>query len=141
MGMFKDLFKLTREAQELKRNTPTPSMSEMIGQAREAIEDINAQQAASPEILANGIPGTAIIREMGTPERGATYFNLMLDLEVHPRTRDPYRIANEYMVPAAAQLEPGVELAVMIDPDDPAKIAIDWDKAPEGPPLGQVRPL
>lgn len=141
MGMFKDLFNLTREAQELKRNTPTPSMGEMIGQAREVVEDMNAQQAAAPEILANGIPGTAILREMGTPERGAAYFNLMLDLEVHPRTRDPYRLANDYMVPATAHLEPGVELAVMIDPNDPARIAIDWDNAPLGPQMGQVRPL
>jgi hypothetical protein len=30
MGMFKDMFKLTREAQQLKKNTPTPSMGEMV---------------------------------------------------------------------------------------------------------------
>ena len=113
MGMFQDLFKLTREAQELKRNTPTPSMGEMVGQMREAVEDINAQQADAGRLLAEGVPGTAIIREMGTPERGAAWFNLMLDLEVHPRTREPYRVANEYLVPAAAHLEQGVELPVM----------------------------
>ena len=77
---------------------------------------------------------------MGTPERGAAWFNLMLDLEVHPRTREPYRIANEYLVPSAAHLEEGVELPVMIDPDDPAKLAIDWGNAPEGPALGEIRP-
>lgn len=141
MGMFKDLFKLTREAQELKRNTPMPSMGEMVGQMRETVESINAQQADSGRLLAEGLPGTAIIREMGVPERGATWFNLMLDLEVHPRTRDPYRIANEYLVPAAVPLELGLELRVMIDPTDPAKLAIDWDNAPRGPELGQIRPL
>ncbi len=141
MGMFKDLFKLTREAQELKRNTPTPSMGEMVGQLRETVEGINAQQGDSARLLAEGIPGTAIIREMGTPERGATWFNLMLDLEVHPRTRDPYRVANEYLVPGAVPLEPGLELPVMIDPDDPAKLAIDWGRAPQGPALGQIRPV
>lgn len=139
--MFKDMFKLTREAQELKRNTPTPSMGEMVGQMRETVENINAQQADSGRLLAEGMPGKAIIREMGTPERGSTWFNLMLDLEVHPRTRDPYRVANEYLVPQAAHLEPGTELPVKIDPRDPAKIAIDWDKAPRGPAMGQVRPL
>ena len=107
MGMFKDLFKLTREAQELKRNTPTPSMGEMVGQLRETVEGINAQQGDSARLLAEGIPGTAIIREMGTPERGATWFNLMLDLEVHPRTRDPYRVANEYLVPGAVPTRAG----------------------------------
>ncbi len=104
--MFKDMFKLTREAQQLKRNTPTPSMGEMVGQMRETVEQMNAQQADSGRLLAEGKPGKAIIREMGTPERGATWFNLTLDLEVHPRTDAPYRVANEYLAPAAVPLTP-----------------------------------
>jgi hypothetical protein len=141
MGMFKDLFKLTREAKELKRNTPTPSMGEMVGQMRETVESINAQQADSGRVLAEGTPATAIIRDLGTPERGAAWFNLMLDLEVRPTIGRPYRIANEYLVPASAQLEEGVELPVRVDANDPAKIAIDWDNAPEGPSLGEIRPV
>jgi hypothetical protein len=141
MGMFKDLFKLTREAQELKRNTPTPSMGEMVGRLRQTVEQINTQQGDSARLLAEGIPGTAIIREMGTPERGAAWFNLMLDLEVHPTTRDPYRVANEYLVPAAVPLAPGLELPVKIDPDDAVKLAIDWDNASQGPAMGQIRPV
>jgi hypothetical protein len=141
MGMFKDMFKLTREAQELKRNTPTPSMGEMVGQMRETIAGLNAQQADSGRLLAEGLPGRAIIREMGVPERGAAWFNLKLDLEVHPETRAPYRVANEYLVPGAVALAPGLELAVRIDPGDPAKIAIDWDAAQRGPGLGEIRPV
>jgi hypothetical protein len=141
MGMFKDLFKLTREAKELKRNTPTPSMGEMVGQMRETVESINAQQADSGRVLAEGTPATAVIRDLGTPERGAAWFNLMLDLEVRPTIGRPYRIANEYLVPASAQLEEGVELPVRVDANDPAKIAIDWDNAPEGPSLGEIRPV
>jgi hypothetical protein len=141
MGMFKDLFKLTREAKELKRNTPTPSMGEMVGQMRETVESMNAQQADSGRVLAEGTPATAVIRDLGTPERGAAWFNLMLDLEVRPTIGRPYRIANEYLVPASAQLEPGVELPVRVDANDPAKIAIDWGNAPEGPPLGEIRPV
>ena len=141
MGMFKDMFKLTREAQELKRNTPTPSMGEMVGQMREAVEGLNAQQADSQRLLAEGIPGRAIVREIGTPERGAAWFNLMLDLEVHPSTREPYRVANEYLVPAAVPLAPGLELPVRIDPDDRAKIAIDWDNVQRGPAMGEIRPV
>jgi hypothetical protein len=140
MGMFKDLFKLTREAKELKRNTPTPSMGEMVGQMRESLESLNAQQADSASVLAEGTPATAIIREIGTPARGAAWFNLMLDLEVRPAVGRPYRVANEYLVPAVARLEPGVELPVRVAPDDPAKIAIDWDNAPQGPQLGEIRP-
>jgi len=140
MGMFKDLFKVTREAKELKRNTPTPSMGEMVGQMRETVESINAQQADSGRVLAEGTPATAVIRDLGTPARGAAWFNLMLDLEVRPTIGRPYRVANEYLVPASAQLEPGVELPVRVDANDPAKVAIDWDSAPQGPSLGQIRP-
>jgi hypothetical protein len=141
MGMIKDLFKLTREAKELKRNTPTPSMGEMVGQMRETVENINAQQADSSRVLAEGTPATAIIRDLGTPERGAAWFNLMLDLEVRPAIGRPYRVANEYLVPASARLEPGVELPVRVDAGDPAKIAIDWGNAPQGPALGEIRPV
>jgi hypothetical protein len=141
MGMFKDMFKLTRQAQELKRNVDTPSMGEMVKQASEQLENINRQQAGQGQVLAEGVPGKAIIREMGTPERGATWFNLTLDLEVHPSTRDPYRVANEYLVPQAAKLAVGTELPVRIDPNDPAKIAIDWGSVAEGPPLGEIRPV
>lgn len=140
MGI-RDLFKLSREAKELKRNTPTPTTGGMIRQAREAIAQVNEMQRGSSELLAEGVPARAIVREMGTPSRHAKYFNLMLDLEVHPRTGEPYRIANEFMVPASAQLRPGTELAVRIDPADRAKLVIDWDGSPQGPPLGEVRPL
>jgi hypothetical protein len=141
MGMIRDLLRLNREAKELRRNTPTPSMGEMVGQMREMVEDINVQQADSGRVLAEGIPATAIIRDMGTPARGAAWFNLMLDLEVRPATRQPYRVANEYLVPAGAQLEEGVELPVRVDANDPARIAIDWENAPRGPSLGQIRPV
>ncbi|MQA73452.1 MAG: hypothetical protein GEU88_03710 [Solirubrobacterales bacterium] len=140
MGI-RDLFKLTREARELRHNTPTPSMGGMLGRVRETVADLNAQRADSSRLLAEGIPGTAVIRDMGTPARGAAWFSLMLDLEVHPRTREPYRVANQYLVPARARLEPGVELPVRIDADDPSRIAIDWDRAPQGPQPGEIRPL
>ena len=141
MGMFKDMFKLTRQAKELKRNTPMPSMGEMVKQTSEMLEGFNQQQAGKDEVLSTGLPGKAIIRDMGTPERGAMWFNLTLDLEVHPSTREPYRVANEHLVPQAANLGIGVELPVRIDPDDPAKIAIDWDNADKGPQPGQIRPV
>ena len=141
MGTMRDLFKLTRESQKLRKNTPTPSMGEMLGQAREAVESLNAQQEGSAELLSAGLPGTAIVRELGTPARGAAWFNLTLDLEVHPRTGRPYRLANEFLVPADARLAPGVELPVRIDPEDQAKVAIDWESVPRGPSLGEVRPL
>jgi hypothetical protein len=34
-----------------------------------------------------------------------------------------------------------VELPVRVDAGDPAKIAIDWGNAPQGPALGEIRPV
>jgi hypothetical protein len=78
---------------------------------------------------------------MGPPQRGAAWFNLQLDFEVHPSTRDPYMVAVEILVPQAANLVPGAELPVRIDPNDPAKIAVDWDKVDKGPQLGEIKPV
>lgn len=142
MGAFRDLFKLTREARELQKSFPMPSIGESISAMRETVEAINDQQGDSARLLAEGLPGTAIVRELGVAQPDANWFNQMLDLEVHPSTRAPYRIANEYLVPQAARLAVGSELQVRIDPDDAAKLAIDWSSSigPE-PELGRVRPL
>jgi hypothetical protein len=75
MGMLKDMFKLTREAQQLKKHTPMPSMGEMVKQARTQLEAMNEQQADQNQTLTEGIPGKAIVRGMGTPARGAKWFN------------------------------------------------------------------
>jgi hypothetical protein len=145
VGMIRDLFGLTRDARKLQQDMTQsgqiPSMRELVGQARGQLAEFGQMQSEAPRILAEGVPATAIIRDMGTPERGAAWFNLVLDLEVHPRTGQAYRVANDYLVPAAAHLEPGVELSVRVDPDDRSKIAIEWDNAPEGPKLGEIRPV
>jgi hypothetical protein len=44
------------------------------------------------------------------------------------------------MVPAGATIGQGVALPIKIDPDDPAKIAIDWDSAQQAPE-GRSGPL
>jgi hypothetical protein len=44
MGMFKDMFKLTRQAQELKRTTPTPGMGDMLKQASAQMEQLQEMQ-------------------------------------------------------------------------------------------------
>jgi hypothetical protein len=76
----------------------------------------------------------------GTPERGAQWFNMDIDLEVHVSGRRPYRVNNMYLVPAGATIGQGVTLPIKVDPNDPSKIAIDWDGAQRAPGRGEVRP-
>jgi hypothetical protein len=81
MGMFKDMFKLTHQAQELKRTTPTPGMGDMLKQASAQMEQLQEMQSGSSAVLQHGQPGTGIVRAMGTPARGAQWFNLGIDLQ------------------------------------------------------------
>jgi putative oligomerization/nucleic acid binding protein len=156
VGLFKgmkDLSNLTKQAKELQRQQQQEAgykpgmrgsfqqMGDMIGQANEMMADIGDSQGERTQLLANGIAGQGVIVAHGTPERGAQWFNLDIDLEIHVSGRQPYRVNNMYMVPAGATLGPGVTLPVKVDPNDPSKIAIDWESAQTAPQRGEVRPV
>jgi hypothetical protein len=156
VGLFKgmkDMAGMTKQAKELQRQQQEQAgykpglggqmaqMGDMMSQANEQLAELTGQSGDRQRILADGIAGTAVIVGMGTPARGAQQFNLDLDLEVHVSGRAPYRVANQYIVPASAPLGQGVTLPVKVDPDDQAKIAIDWDNVATGPAPGEVRPV
>ena len=156
MGLFKsmkDLSSLTKQAKQLQNQQQAEmgykpgfagqmqQMGDLISQGNEQLAELTGNQGERGQILAEGIAGTATIVGMGTPARGAQWFNLDLDLEVNVPGRQAYRVANSFMVPAAASLGPGVALPVKVDQNDPAKIAIDWDSAPAAPAAGEVRPV
>jgi Short C-terminal domain len=149
----KDLASLTKQGKEMQRQQQQEAgykpgfggqmqqMGDMISQTNEMLGELNKQGGDEQRILAQGIDGTAVIVAMGTPARGAQRFNLDLDLEVHVSGRAPYRVANQYIVPASAPLGQGVTLPVKVDPNDQAKIAIVWDRVAKGPARGEARPV
>jgi hypothetical protein len=155
VGLFKsmkDLTKMTQEAKQLQRQQQQEAgykpgmagsfeqMGDLVSDATEQLGDLAGQSADAPRILAEGIAGQGVIVGMGTPARGAATFNLDIDLEVHIPGRKPYQVSNQYIVPRTAMLGQGVSLPIKVDPNDPAKIAIDWDSAQKAPAEGQVRP-
>ena len=154
MGLFKsmkDLSKLTKEAQDLQAQRQAEAgykpgfggqmqqMGDLISEATDQVTNLAESEGDRPRILAEGTAGQGVIVGMGTPIRGAKEFNLQIDMEVHVPGKAPYRVNNEYLVPATAMLGQGVSLPIKVDPNDPAKIAIDWDSAQKGPAKGQVR--
>ena len=156
MGLFKsmkDLSSLTKQAKELQRQQQQDAgykpgmrgsfqqMGDMLSQANEQLADLTDSSGERAQILTDGIPGQGVIVAHGTPERGAQWFNLDIDMEIHVSGRQPYRVNNQYMVPAGATLGQGVTLPVKVDPNDPAKIAIDWEAARTAPQRGDVRPV
>jgi hypothetical protein len=112
----------------------------MVKQASEQLSQIQQGEKDGPRILAEGQAGKGIIREMGTPARGASMYNIDLDLEVHVGSLSPYRVMNQYIVPSSANLAVGVELPIKVDREDPSRIMIDWDSVDERPTHGEIRP-
>ncbi len=141
MGLFKDLFSLTRNARELQRSFPMPPISESISQMNAQVEALNAQRADSSRVMTEGVAATATVVELGPAQPDANIYNQVIDLEIRPRTGSAYRVANEYLVPRAANLAVGDVLQVRVDGEDRAKIAIDWEAVDPGPPLGEIRPV
>ncbi len=155
MGLFKsmkDMAEVTKSAKQLQEQQQREAgykpglggqmaqMGDMIGQANEQLKDLTEDQGEGTGLLANGIDGEGVVIGHGTPARGAQWFNMDIDMEIHVSGRKPYRINNQYMVPAGATLGPGVKLPVKVDPDDQTKIAIDWQNAGQAPARGEVRP-
>jgi hypothetical protein len=148
----KDLSSLTKDAKQLQRQQQQEAgykpgfggqmqqMGDMLSQAKDQLADLTDSSGERAQILANGISGQGVIVAHGTPERGAQWFNLDIDMEVHVSGRQPYRVNNQYMVPAGATLGQGVTLPIKVDQNDPSKIAIDWESAQQAPAHGEVRP-
>ncbi len=114
MGLFKgmkDMAKLTKQANELQDQQQEQAgykpglggsmaqMGDMLSDATEQMAELTDQSGDQSRLLTEGIAAQGVIVGMGTPARGATTFNLDIDLEVHVPGRAPYRVANQYMVP------------------------------------------
>jgi Short C-terminal domain len=154
VGLFKsmkDLSGLTKQAKQLQRQQQQEAgykpgfrgqmqqMGDMISEANEQLADLTGASGDREQILVNGLPGQGVVVAHGTPERGAQWFNMDIDLEVHVSGRRPYRVNNMYMVPTGGTIGQGVTLPIKVDPSDPSKIAIDWDASQRAPERGEVR--
>lgn len=81
---------------------------------------------AELKLMQEGESATATVLTAPEPvdQTGA---RLALKLEVHPETGSPYPV--DCTTPAlhpAAELKPGDFLRVMVDPNDPSHVAVDW---------------
>ena len=156
MGLFKsmkDMAELTKQGKDLQEKQQKDAgykpgmggmmsqMGDMVGQANEQLKELNDQSGDGSRLLAEGIAGQGVIVSHGVPARGAQWFNMDIELEVHVSGRQAYRVNNQYMVPSGATIGQGVTLPIKVDPEDPAKIAIDWQNAGAKPARGEVQPV
>jgi hypothetical protein len=78
-------------------------------------------------VLKHGTPGRATIVAASVPARGASMFNMAMTLQVYVEGRSPYEVEGQWMVKASDTEALSGSIPVKVDPDEPDKVAIDWD--------------
>jgi uncharacterized protein YukE len=96
---------------------------------RGAFKDIGAlaDDRGEHEVMEKGTPAKAVCKGFAEPVPGEK-FAMHIPLEVHPPGGSPYDV--DYVFPTSrmkAAISVGMELPVKIHPDDPQRIAVQWD--------------
>jgi hypothetical protein len=96
---------------------------------RGAFTDLSkiADDKGEREVLKKGVPAKAVTKGFPEPVQGER-FAMHILLTVHPPSGEPYDV--DYVFPTArmkAGLSVGMELPIKIDPEDPGRIAVQWD--------------
>jgi len=97
-----------------------------MGQAFKDIAAV-ADDRGEAEVLKKGIPARAVAKGFAEPVPGDR-FAMQIPLEVHPPEGQPYSV--NYVFPTTrmkATVSVGMEVAVKIHPDDPMRIAVQWN--------------
>jgi Short C-terminal domain len=120
MGFFKDMKDLKKLGDH---HGGMPSMKQAMGDIRAVADD-----RGEGEVLKNGVPAKAIVKGFSMPVPNDK-FAMQIPLEVHPPDGGaPYEI--NYVYPTArmkAAMTVGMEVPVKVLPDDPSRIAVQWD--------------
>ncbi len=94
----------------------------------------------------HGRPASATILSIGENSAGGTvtinnqpYLNLQL--EVHERDVQPYVVSLDTVISRSAipQFQPGATIPILIHPEDPSKVVINWQGQSEMPSYGRKR--
>jgi hypothetical protein len=116
-------FKSMKDVKELgAEHGGMPSM-------REAFKDVAAvaDDHGEREILKKGTPAKAVITGF-TSKFPGDRFSMQVPLEVHPPSGEPYEVIYVFPAPRMqAPLVAGMEVPIKISPDDPQRIAVQWD--------------
>ena len=101
---------------------------------RQSLKDIGAlaDDRGEKEVLKKGVPAKAVVKGFAEPVQGDR-FAMHIPLEVHPPNGTPYEV--DYVFPTArmkAAITVGMEVPVKVLPDEPQRIAVQWDAQQAG---------
>ena len=106
MGLFKsmkDMAEITKQGKQMQEQQQREAgyepgmggsmaqMGDMLGQANEQLKELSGASGDRDRLLAEGIDGEGVIVGHGVPARGAQWFNMDIDMEIHVPGRKPTR--------------------------------------------------
>jgi uncharacterized protein YukE len=96
---------------------------------RGAFKDIGAMadDRGESDVLENGIAAKGVAKGFAEPVPGDR-FAMHIPIEVHPPSGEPYQV--DYVFPTTrmkAAVTVGMEVPIKIHPQDPTRIAVQWD--------------
>lgn len=96
---------------------------------RQSFKDIGAMadDRGEHEVLAKGYPAKGVAKGFPEPVPGDR-FAMQIPIEVHPPNGAPYTV--NYVFPTTrmkAAVSVGMEVPVKVHPEDPNRIAVQWD--------------
>jgi hypothetical protein len=119
MGFFKGLNDIRQASAE---RGGMPSIGDSFRDIGKLFDDRGER-----EILKTGVAAKAVVRGFAEQVPGDR-FAMRIPLEIHPPQGDPYTI--NYVFPSVrmqAAMSAGMEVPVKIDPNDPQRVAVQWD--------------
>jgi len=119
MGFFKDMKDLKKLGDH---HGGMPSWKQAMGDVRGVADD-----RGEGEVLEKGVPAKAVVKGFAMPVPNDK-FAMQIPLEIHPPSGEPYDL--NYVFPTArmkAAVTVGMEVPVKVLPDDPSRVAVQWD--------------
>jgi len=139
MGIFKDMKDTAKNMKDLadtgkqmqaeKYGTTNPfkQMAAGVAEANAAVQSIQADQMKMQHLMANGIAGQGVIKQLRDTGMQVNYQpQFDIDMEIHVEGREPYDATVRQVVAMSVlpQFQPGATMPVHVDPADPSSFMI-----------------
>jgi hypothetical protein len=122
MGMFKDM----RDIHKMSKQYERPKMRDGIKQAKEGLEQVQADQAKADRLQTEGVDAQATVNMLEATGKTVNYQpEIRFDLTVNVNGFETKVNHIQVVSPAIlGQLQPGATVPVKVDPNDSSQVFI-----------------
>lgn len=122
MGMFKDM----RDLHKMSKQYERPKMRDGLKQAKEGLQQVQADQATASRLANEGVDATATVNMLQATGTNVNYqpeiqFDLTVNVNGHESQVNHTQVISPAML---GQLQPGATVPVKVDPNDTSQLVI-----------------